>query len=60
MRHKIVDKVVLEYNDPQLDDREEHSRELTQKNGGLKLDHGTIATITEPSNRFSESRDSDS
>lgn len=31
MRHKIAGKVVLEYNDPQLDDREEHSRELAQK-----------------------------
>ena len=47
MRHKIAGKVVLEYNDPQLDDREEHSRELAQKNGGLKLDHGTISLQSE-------------
>jgi len=47
MRHKIPGKVVLEYNDPQLDDREEHSRELAQKNGGLKLDHGTISLQSE-------------
>lgn len=47
MRHKIDGQVVLEYNDPQLDDREPIAQELAKKNGGLMLDHGTISLQSE-------------
>ena len=47
MRHKIDGVVVLEYTQPQLDDREAHARELAKKNGGLMLDHGTISLQSE-------------
>ena len=47
MRHKIDGVVVLEYQNPQLDDREAHARELAKKNGGLMLDHGTISLQSE-------------
>ncbi len=47
MRHKVDGVVVLEYNEPQLDDREAHSKELAKKNGGLLLDHGTISLQSE-------------
>ncbi len=47
MRHKVDGEVVLEYNDPQLDDRDAHAKELAKKNGGLLLDHGTISLQSE-------------
>jgi len=47
MKHKIDGVVVLEYNDPQLDDRDAHAKELAKKNGGLMLDHGTISLQSE-------------
>ena len=47
MRHKVDGVVVLEYNDPQLDDRDAHAKELAKKYGGLMLDHGTISLQSE-------------
>ena len=47
MKHKIDGVVVLEYNAPQLDDRDPHAKELAKKNGGLMLDHGTISLQSE-------------
>jgi hypothetical protein len=48
IRHKVNGQVVLEYTDPQYDDREEHSKELAAKQGGkLLIDHGTISLQSE-------------
>ncbi len=47
MRHKVDGVVVLEYTEPQLDDRDGHAKELAKKNGGLLLDHGTISLQSE-------------
>jgi Domain of Unknown Function (DUF1080) len=47
MRHKVDGEVVLEYNEPQLDERDGHAKELVKKNGGLLLDHGTISLQSE-------------
>ncbi|MFK7822346.1 MAG: DUF1080 domain-containing protein [Planctomycetaceae bacterium] len=47
-RHKINGKVVLEYQKPQLDERDAHARELIKKNGGkLLLSEGTISLQSE-------------
>ena len=47
MRHKVDGKVVLEYQKPQLDERDEHAKELAKKNGGIMLDRGTISLQSE-------------
>lgn len=47
MRHKINGEVVLEYSEPQLDDREAIARELAKTNGGLSLTKGTISLQSE-------------
>ncbi|RLS55427.1 MAG: DUF1080 domain-containing protein [Planctomycetota bacterium] len=47
MRHKINGEVVLEYSEPQLDDREKIVKELAKTNGGLKLEKGTISLQSE-------------
>jgi hypothetical protein len=47
MRHKINGEVVLEYSEPQLDDREAIARELAKTNGGLSLMKGTISLQSE-------------
>ncbi len=47
IRHTIDGETVLEYVQPQLDDREEHSRQLAARQGGLLLDGGTISLQSE-------------
>ncbi len=47
IRHIIDGEVVLEYQQPQLDDREEHARALAERRGGLILDEGTISLQSE-------------
>ena len=46
IRHKIGDKVVLEYQKPQLDERDGHAKELIAENG-LMLKSGTISLQSE-------------
>jgi hypothetical protein len=47
IRHKIGGKTVLEYNEPQLDERDEHAKELAAKAGGKLLTGGTISLQSE-------------
>lgn len=47
IRHIIDGQTVLEYTQPQLDDREAHSRALIERNGGLMLTGGFIAIQAE-------------
>ena len=47
IKHVIDGQVVLQYEKPQLDDRDEHARELSKGNGGLMLDAGTISLQSE-------------
>ncbi len=47
IRHIIDGEVVLEYEEPQLDEREEHSRELAERQGGLILTGGSISLQSE-------------
>lgn len=47
MRHFVNGEPVLEYTEPQLDQRDEHARELIKKNGGLLLKEGTISVQSE-------------
>ena len=47
IRHILEGKVVLEYNQPQLDDRDEHARELAKLNDGLMLSGGSISLQSE-------------
>lgn len=48
IRHRIGGKVVLEYQKPQLDERDKHAQELIRKNGGkLLLSGGTISLQSE-------------
>ena len=47
IRHLIDGQVVLEYEQPQLDDREQHSRQLAVRQGGLILTEGTISLQSE-------------
>lgn len=46
VRHIVEGKTVLEYNEPQLDDRDEHARELIAKHGKM-LETGTISLQSE-------------
>jgi hypothetical protein len=47
IRHLIDGEVVLEYNQPQLDERDAHAQELAEKQGGLLLEQGTISLQSE-------------
>ncbi|MCA9262987.1 MAG: DUF1080 domain-containing protein [Planctomycetales bacterium] len=47
IKHKMNGKVVLEYAQPQLDDRDAHAKELAEKAGGLMLSGGTISLQSE-------------
>lgn len=47
VKHILDGEVVLEYNKPQLDDRDEHAKELAQKAGTLMLDGGSISLQSE-------------
>jgi hypothetical protein len=47
IRHKIGGKTVLEYNQPQLDERDGHAKELAAKAGGVMLSGGTISLQSE-------------
>lgn len=47
VRHILDGEVVLEYTKPQLDERDEHARELVEKNGGVLLTGGTISLQSE-------------
>ncbi len=46
IRHLVDGKVVLEYNQPQLDERDPHGRELAARQGKM-LDSGTISLQSE-------------
>ncbi len=47
IRHIVDGQVVLEYTQPQLDERDAHARELAVKNGGIQLSSGTISLQAE-------------
>ncbi|MEM7474276.1 MAG: DUF1080 domain-containing protein [Planctomycetota bacterium] len=47
VKHMIDGKVVLEYESPQLDDRDEHAKMLAEKQGGLLLKSGYISLQSE-------------
>jgi hypothetical protein len=47
IRHMMEGEVVLEYNRPQLDDRDEHAVELADDDGSLLLERGTISLQSE-------------
>jgi hypothetical protein len=47
IRHLIDGKVVLEYSKPQLDERDEHAKELAEKAGSIMLSKGTISLQSE-------------
>lgn len=47
IRHLIDGQVVLAYDQPQLDDRDAHAKELAAKQGGLLLEKGTISLQSE-------------
>lgn len=47
IRHFINGKMVLEYNQPQLDERDAHSKQLATKLGGIQLSGGSISLQSE-------------
>lgn len=47
IRHYVNGDLVLEYTQPQLDERDEHARELIKLNGGIQLSSGTISLQSE-------------
>ena len=47
VKHILDGEVVLEYNQPQLDERDEHAKELAEKAGTLMLDGGSISLQSE-------------
>jgi hypothetical protein len=47
IKHFIEGDLVLEYQEPQLDDRDAHAKELIAKNGGKILTGGTISLQSE-------------
>jgi len=47
IRHQIDGQVVLEYNQPQLDDSDAHARELANKQGTVQLSSGSISLQSE-------------
>ncbi len=47
VKHIIDGETVLEYTQPQLDDRDEHAKKLADKQGTLMLDKGSISLQSE-------------
>ena len=47
IKHIIDGQVVLEYTEPQLDERDAHAKELAAAKGGVKLDSGYISLQSE-------------
>lgn len=47
IKHLVDGKVVLEYSQPQLDERDPHAKALMEKQGGLMLKGGTISLQSE-------------
>ncbi|KAA5542244.1 DUF1080 domain-containing protein [Roseiconus nitratireducens] len=47
IKHIVDGEVVLQYTQPQLDERDEHAKELAEKQGGIQLDKGTISLQSE-------------
>jgi hypothetical protein len=47
IRHKMQGETVLEYQEPQLDERDAHARELIAQRGGKLLERGTISLQSE-------------
>jgi hypothetical protein len=47
IKHKINGEEVLSYEQPQLDERDAHAKELAKANGGLLLKEGTISLQSE-------------
>ena len=47
IKHFINGKAVLEYSEPQLDDRDAHASELAAKDGGKMITGGTISLQSE-------------
>ena len=47
IKHIIDGKVVLEYTEPQLDERDKHARSLAAKAGTIQLSAGTISLQSE-------------
>jgi hypothetical protein len=47
IRHIMEGETVLEYNEPQLDERDAHAKELAKKKGGNLLSGGTISLQSE-------------
>ncbi len=47
IKHILDGQVVLQYIDPQLDERDAHAKELAKANGGLLLKEGTISLQSE-------------
>ena len=47
IRHYVEGELVLEYTEPQLDERDAEARPLIEKNGGLLLSSGTISLQAE-------------
>lgn len=47
VRHLLDGEVVLEYRQPQLDERDEYAAKLVKANGGLLLNGGTISLQSE-------------
>jgi hypothetical protein len=47
IRHVIGGKTVLEYNQPQLDERDPHAKDLAARSGGVQLAGGTISLQSE-------------
>ena len=47
IKHVIDGQTVLEYDQPQLDERDAHAKELAAKAGGIQLSGGTISLQSE-------------
>lgn len=47
IRHFLEGENVLEYTEPQLDERDAHAKELAEKHGGLMLSGGSISLQSE-------------
>jgi hypothetical protein len=47
IKHIVEGKVVIEYNQPQLDERDPHAQELAKMYGGIMLDGGYISLQSE-------------
>jgi hypothetical protein len=47
IRHKVQGETVLEYQEPQLDERDAHARELITQRGGKLLERGTVSLQSE-------------